>query len=109
MEITIAEPITILALLQKHFPESSNNTLRTWLEKERVTVDGRIVKKGNQLLQKEQILAIGQKTNFIRGDMRIFHEDAHLVVVYKPEGLLSVATDYDLTVSAHEILKRRSE
>ena len=30
-------------------------------------------------------------------------------MVYKPEGLLSVATDSDLTISAHEILKRRTD
>ncbi len=108
MEIHVSEPKALLELLKQHFPDSSNNTLRTWLEKERILVDGRVVKKGSEVIQKGQIVTLGQKAVFIKGDMRILHEDAHLLVVYKPEGLLSVATDHDMTISAHEILKRRA-
>src|SRR6185312_409424 len=35
------------------------------------------------------------------------YEDAHIAVVIKPEGLLSVATDFD-NQCAHAILKRHS-
>jgi 23S rRNA pseudouridine1911/1915/1917 synthase len=108
MKIEVTEQTTLLELLKKHFPDSSNNTLKSWVEKERFTIDGRVAKRTNIGLQKGQEVVFGQKAHFINYDVRIFHEDAHLVVIYKPEGLLSVATDNDLTISAHEILKRRA-
>ncbi|MBI2743238.1 MAG: RluA family pseudouridine synthase [Chlamydiales bacterium] len=108
MKITITEEISLLELLKKQFPDSSNNTLKSWVEKERITVDGRVAKKSNQIVRVGETVEMGQKAHFINYDVRIFHEDAHLVVIYKPEGLLSVDTDTDATISAHEILKRRA-
>lgn len=108
MKMLVEEQISLLELLKKHFSDSSNNTLKSWVEKERITVDGRVAKKSNVILQKGQEVVFGQRAHFINYDVKIFHEDPHLVVIYKPEGLLSVATDTDLTISAHEILKRRA-
>jgi 23S rRNA pseudouridine1911/1915/1917 synthase len=39
--------------------------------------------------------------------VKILFEDEHLIVLEKPEGLLSVATDFDNTSSLHSILKQR--
>jgi 23S rRNA pseudouridine1911/1915/1917 synthase len=97
---------SILDLLKKQHPESSKSTLRSWLEQERVMVEGRVVRLANHPVQTGESIEIGHKVQFLRGDIRLLYEDAHLVVIVKPEGLLSVATDFE-THSAHAILKRR--
>ena len=40
----------------------------------------------------------------IRG-IKIYYEDKHIVVIEKPTGLLSVATDFEMEETAHAILK----
>lgn len=107
MQFIAQKQTPLLPLLKQLFPESSMNTLRSWLEKERVMLDGIVVKKAQHLVQQGQALSIGQKAPFLDQGVKILYEDSHLTVIYKPEGLLSVATDFDQTISAHEILKRR--
>ncbi|MFI5333678.1 MAG: RluA family pseudouridine synthase [Chlamydiales bacterium] len=107
MKILCEEEVPLLDLLKKWFPESSNNTLRSWLEKERVFVQGKVVRLANQLVKKGERVEVGPKVQFLRGDIRLLYEDAHIAVVVKPEGLLSVATDFD-NQCAHAILKRHA-
>jgi len=92
----------ILSLLS---PDSSKTTLRSWLKLERVFVDGKIVRRGDLILQKGQSVEIGKKNQVIRGNLKILFEDTHLVVVDKQEGLLSVATDSDKCTHVHQLLK----
>lgn len=71
-------------------------------------VEGRVVRLANHPVQAGESVEIGPKVQFLRGDIRLLYEDADLVVIVKPEGLLSVATDFE-THSAHAILKERKE
>lgn len=107
MKTTVKEPILLLDLLSSLSPDSSKTTLRSWLEMGRVWVNEKVVKRGNFLLQVGQRVAISKKEALIRHDIKIVYEDAHLVVIDKPEGLLSVATDFDKSINAHTILKER--
>ncbi len=50
---------------------------------------------------------MGRRAKVIFDDLKILYEDRDLVVIDKPAGLLSVATDFELGRSAHSILKRR--
>jgi tRNA pseudouridine32 synthase/23S rRNA pseudouridine746 synthase/23S rRNA pseudouridine1911/1915/1917 synthase len=93
-----------LALLS---PESSKNTLRSWIEKGRVAVAGSIAKKANMAVKQGEEVAVGKKVNFISRDIKVFYEDEHLIVLEKPAGLLSVMTDSNLSDNVHHVLKRR--
>lgn len=108
MKIICEEEISLLEILQKLYPDSSKSTLRGWLAKERVCVEGKVVRIPSHLVKRGESVEIGQKVQFLRGEIRLLYEDAHLVVIVKPEGLLSVATDFRKHC-AHAILKRRSE
>lgn len=107
MKIICEEESTLLDILQKHYPNSSKTTLRGWLDKERVFVEGRVERRTSHLVKEGEQVEIGRKVQFLRGELRLLYEDAHLVVIVKPEGLLSVATDFKKNC-AHEILKRRA-
>ncbi|HSW86125.1 MAG TPA: RluA family pseudouridine synthase, partial [Rhabdochlamydiaceae bacterium] len=96
--------IDILSLLSK---ESTKNTLRSWIEKGRVTIDGKVAKKANAMVMTGQEVCVGKRTKFIENEIGVIYEDNHLVVINKPEGLLSVATNFDKEATVHEILKRR--
>lgn len=107
MQIKSSKKIPLLDLLQENYPESSKNTLRSWVEKGRVLLEGKPIKKANLIVEEGQEVSVGGKPKFLRSDLKILYEDQDLVVVDKPAGLLSVATEKELELTAHGILKRR--
>lgn len=96
--------LTVLALLA---PESSKTTLRSWIKEGRVFVDDVSVLTANTLVRKGQQVVVGAKPNFVTGKLRLLYEDSHLVVVDKPEGLLSVATAFEKGDTVHAFLRRK--
>jgi 23S rRNA pseudouridine1911/1915/1917 synthase len=107
MEYAVAKDILILNFLQELFPESSSNTLRSWLRAGRVLANDNVIIKANTPLAKGTTVSIGPKVSFLRKGIKVLFEDETLIVLEKPEGLLSVATDFDNSSSVHEVLKRR--
>jgi len=97
----------VIELLKELSPDSSNNTLRSWIEKGRVMVAGKVVNRSTHPVLAGQEVSVGPRVQFARGDIKILFEDDHIVVLEKPEGLLSVATDFHDEYTAHTILKRR--
>lgn len=97
----------LLDVLQLMAPESSKNTLRSWLQMGRVTVDQNRAERANFMVMPGQEVCIGPKVSFIRGSLRILHDDDDIVVLEKPEGLLSVATDKEKRATVHAMLKRQ--
>jgi tRNA pseudouridine32 synthase/23S rRNA pseudouridine746 synthase/23S rRNA pseudouridine1911/1915/1917 synthase len=106
MQAKASQETDLLTLLKELAPDSSMSTLRSWIEKGRVCVDGKIVARAKLVVKKGQEVKVGPRVHFIRGGIKILFEDEHLVVIEKPEGLLSVATDSPTNLSAHDILKR---
>lgn len=97
----------LLEILQKMAPESSKNTLRSWLQAGRVTVNSHLQTRANSEVLPGQEICIGPKVSFLRGSIRILHEDEDLIILEKPAGLLSVATDFENRATVHGFLKRR--
>lgn len=97
----------ILTLLQTLFPESSNRTLRLWIETGRVSVNGNRIKRADTLLVPGQEVIVGPKSAVIQEGIKVLYRDEHLVVLDKPAGVLSVATDFDKEKSVHSYLKEQ--
>ncbi len=97
---------SLLEALHEMAPESSKNTLRGWLQSGRVTVDQRVAERANLEVLAGQEIQVGPKVSFLKG-LRILHEDDAIVVLEKPEGLLSVATDFEQRSTVHAMLKKR--
>lgn len=107
MILIAPQTLTLLESLILLSPDSSKNTLRSWVEKGRVSVGGRVIKKANHLVQKGEEIAVGKRPTFIDQGIEVLYEDKDLVVICKPEGLLSVATDFDKEFTAHTVLKKK--
>jgi 23S rRNA pseudouridine1911/1915/1917 synthase len=109
MKMKITSEIPLLEALAQIDPLCSRNTLRSWLEKGRVVVSGQIKRKGNLMLKVGDEIEVVSRSTFIEADTQIVFEDKHCVVVNKPEGLLSVATDFDASNTVHTFLKKRRQ
>lgn len=105
MKYIASADLSLLEALAKLSPESSKTTLRSWLKEGRITVNGQIVKVASTPILIGQEIALSPKSRYIEGGIRIQYEDQHIVVIDKPSGLLSVATDYEKGKTAHGMLK----
>jgi 23S rRNA pseudouridine1911/1915/1917 synthase len=107
MKHTLSQDQSLFEAISALSPDSSKSTIRSWLKDGRIAVDGQICKIGSTLLNKGQTLELIKKKIMIEEDIEILYQDNHLVVIVKPEGLLSVSTDYEKERTAHKILKRQ--
>ncbi len=93
----ITSSIPILDMLKKIYPDSSNNTLRNMLKNKRVSVDNIVVDKANFLVKVGQTITVSDKNkSFLKplpNSLKILYEDEYLIIINKPEVLLSVPTD----------------
>jgi len=96
MNYLIKEEETLLVAVAKMAPDSSNTSRREWIKQ------GRIVKIGQKI---ELLRAEGYQKPLAQG-VRILYQDQHIVAIYKPSGLLSVASLDEKEATAHGVLKR---
>ncbi len=72
----------------------SKNNIKSFLSKEMISVNDKIVTKYNYPLKKGDKLTIGAKSiNSFIGKVKIIYEDKDIIVVDKPYGMLTVATE----------------
>ena len=107
METKIQEKTALLTALQALSPDSSKNTLRSWIEQGRVFLDGKTLTDARHVIHPGQTLLVGPKVSFADDGIRILYEDRYLVVIEKPEKLLTVASLDESEVNVHTILRRR--
>lgn len=107
MKISIPEDTTILEALRLVAPDSSNTTLRSWIKAGRVTVDSRPIDRSSAEVKKGQVIELLPRVAHAEGGIRILYEDRSIIVIDKPEGLLTVATDFEERHTAHAYLKER--
>jgi tRNA pseudouridine32 synthase/23S rRNA pseudouridine746 synthase/23S rRNA pseudouridine1911/1915/1917 synthase len=107
MKFIAEEDISLLDVLALMAPESSKTTLRSWIKEGRVLAGDSPELTANTLIRKGQEVTVGAKPNFVTGKLRLVYEDSHLVVVDKPEGLLSVATAFEKGDTVHAFLRRK--
>ena len=103
---TVEEPAELLAYLFAAWPEVKRKQVRTWLKFQAVTVNDRPVTQFNHSLLPGDVVAIRSdrfavpKTVLASG-MKVFFEDAALIVIDKPENLLSVASEAEPEKTAY--------
>ena len=102
----VTEPGELLKFLFASFPDKSRASVKSLLTHRLISVDGEIITQFNHPL------AAGQKVEMRRageagqgsGGVKIVFEDAHLVVIDKRAGLLSMATDLEKEKTAYSLL-----
>lgn len=105
MKYTAPSDILLLEALNQISPQSSKNTLRSWIKEGRVQIDAVTVKNPSITVLKDQQVSVGQRKKMIRAGIPILFEDQDLVVIDKPKGLLSVATAFEKGETVHALLK----
>lgn len=100
----VLEEQSLLEALEQWYPDSSRRTLRNWLKAGRITVDGDPINKASYRVQKDQILRMLTQKK-IDSPLPILYEDEDLVIIDKPEGLLSVPLERKKSLNALEVLR----
>ncbi len=106
---TVEKGDTLFASLIANFTHKSRNTLKSVLRDRQVAVDGKAV------TQYDHALIPGQRVE-VRWDrivpqeqpreLKIVYQDLDLIVINKPAGLLTVATDKEKRKTAYSMLSR---
>ncbi len=94
---TVAEIAELLPYLFLAWPEAKKKQVREWLKFGSVEVNGRVVTQFNHRLKPGDRVSIRARglaapDTVLPGGIRIRHEDADLLVIEKPAGLLSIAS-----------------
>ncbi|MCB1114165.1 MAG: RluA family pseudouridine synthase [Chlamydiia bacterium] len=85
---------SLIERLQKLYPDSSKNTLKLWIKQGRVLEE----ENGNvKLLPKPRFTETG--------GIKILYRDRYLVVLEKPEGVLSVKAAFESQETLHKYVK----
>ncbi len=104
MKFNVEDEIILLSALQLMYPESTKSKLRKMLTEGRVLVDGTPVYKAKEILIKGNFVTVINRSEAIVkspppeprkqfSKLKIIFEDECILVVEKPAGLLSVATE----------------
>ena len=105
MNYCVEEELILLAALELMYPQSTKTKLRKMLTEGRVLVDGEPVYKAKKLLAKGNLVSVINRSEaMIKSPppearkqfpkLKIIFEDQYILVVDKPAGLLSVATEH---------------
>lgn len=105
MKYVVSASLSLLEALCCLAPESSKNSLRSWLKAGRVLVDEVVVKDPFFEVEKGQTVSIGQRKKIIYSKIPVIYEDEDFIIIDKPAGLLSVSTAFQKVETAHALLK----
>ncbi|MBM4095082.1 MAG: RluA family pseudouridine synthase, partial [Planctomycetes bacterium] len=102
-------PATILAFLFACHPAAKRTTVRQWLKHGAVQVNGRPVTRSNHALRTGDCVSIRTKSevrekSLLPPELIVLFEDASLIVIEKPENLLSMASDTERDKTAYAFL-----
>jgi len=108
-ERIVSQPADLLAYLFEVWPETKKKQVRAWLKYGSVAVNGRVItqfdhklKPGDKVMIRPKGMA-APETKLASG-IRIRHEDADIIVIDKPPGLLSIASASEEEKTAYAFL-----
>ncbi len=107
--LTVDQPAELLAYLFASWPEVSRTQVRQWLKNQSVAVNGRPVTQFNHPLKRGDTVAVhsgkfAAPQTSIGSGIRIIFEDDTLIVIEKPSGLLSMASEAEQDKTAYAFL-----
>jgi 23S rRNA pseudouridine1911/1915/1917 synthase len=107
----VSKPSELLAYLFEAWPETKKKQVRTWLKFGSVAVNDRVITQFNHALKQGDSVLIRPKgmaapETKLAGGIRIRHEDADILVIEKPAGLLSIASPSEEEKTAYAFLTK---
>ena len=107
---TVDEASTVLPFLLQKMPSRGRNKVKALLLHRQVSVDGKMVTRHDHPLSVGQVVTIlakgFRKEGWAQLDygLKLLYEDEHLLIVDKPPGLLTIATDQEKLRTAYRVL-----
>ena len=89
--------------LQALYPEASRRSLRQWLATSRVQVNGVAVSRGDVEVDDTDRIALTAPAADC--PLTLIHEDGDVLLVDKPSGLLTIATEQERQRTAYRLLR----
>lgn len=106
-ELVVTEPSGLLDFLLLRLSDKSRNNVKSLLTRKEVSVDGITVTQYDHALSAGQKVQISRSTGQPRNQNKmldILYEDNEMIVINKPAGLLSIATDQETELTAYHLL-----
>lgn len=104
----VAQPALLLEFLRQSMPEKPAGKVKSMLEHKQISVDGKTTTKYNFPLrpgQTVQVDAAKRPEPEANSNLpEILYEDAEVIVINKPSGLLSVGTEDEKIMTAYYLL-----
>ncbi len=105
--LEVNEPAELMKFLMEKMPDQGRNNIKSLLTHRQVLVDGQALSQYNHPLQIGQEVLINwslvRDAEAIKG-LKIIYEDADIIVIDKPAGLLSMASDKEKIFTAYHQL-----
>ena len=105
-EFVVSHECELLDFLFETHPGQSKNSVKSLLTNHHVTIEGSPVSQYNLKLYKGDTVIIYKQPvrKVVRSKLPIIFEDDHIIVINKPSGLLSIASDNEKKSTAYRIL-----
>lgn len=105
--LPVTEPAELMNFLREKMPEKGRNNIKSLLTHRQVLVDEQVVTQYNHPLQMGQEVVINWsllRAKEHKKGLKIIHEDPAIIVIDKPYGLLSMASDKEKERTAYHQL-----
>jgi 23S rRNA pseudouridine1911/1915/1917 synthase len=96
---------TLQERLRLAYPQASGRSRKAWLESGRVRVNGAVVRRGDVPVAPGDRIDLGRPSIEFPAQLRLVHDDEHLIVIDKPPGLLTIATERERGRTAYRLLR----
>ena len=106
-ELVVERTQELLEFLYEKFPDINKKKMKKLLTSNRVIVDNKIISQYNYELKKKQKvrLDLNGKVEFLeRNKIKLLYEDSEIIVIDKPQGLLTIANDSEKDKTAYKII-----
>jgi 23S rRNA pseudouridine1911/1915/1917 synthase len=97
--------VTLAARLRQLHPGASGRAIKQWLQTGRVRVDGHVVRRGDAIVGAAGRVELGHPAGpRFPPSLGLVFEDEDILVVDKPPGLLTIASDREREHTAYRLL-----
>lgn len=107
-EFDVKTPMPLMEFLLENLKDLSRNNIKSLLTRKQVAIDGAAVSQFDFMLSKGDVVMIGHHSFRIplarRKTLDIIYEDKEFIVINKPSGLLSIASDNEKGMTAYRLL-----
>jgi 23S rRNA pseudouridine1911/1915/1917 synthase len=107
LRLVLSDGCSLIGALEILVPGASRRTLRQMLDQGRVRLNGEVCKVASHAALAGDVVEVGDRTSATRWvhGIEVIFEDEDLLIIHKPEGLLTVATLHERERTAYAFLR----